>query len=297
MALLAQLSPTDVTTALTNRNVLVIGGTAGIGKALAISLLNNGAKVTIVGRRQPDAELAAAKFVQKDLSVMKNAAALADEVDIASQDTIVFTNGIFASSVRQVNPEGVELDLAVSYLSRFVFSRSIVNKGFGSKRANINIKPRIYVMAYPGQKAQANLDDFNFDKSYSAWPAHMNTVVANEALVTYLNREFKGSVNAYGLNPGLIKTEIRDNYLGKNSWLSWILESLIGWFTPTAQMYADNSLVHLLATSDLEDKPGTLIDQKRKTLAPNPWLDSNNIDRIVSESNKLADKALAAAAK
>jgi NAD(P)-dependent dehydrogenase (short-subunit alcohol dehydrogenase family) len=119
-----------------NKNVLIVGGTfyllrghfshyisligtAGIGKALAISLLKHGAQVTIVGRRDPDASLAQAKFVRKDLSLLKNAQSLADDVDASLLDIIVFTNGIICSPERKETSEGIEIDLGVSYLSRY----------------------------------------------------------------------------------------------------------------------------------------------------------------------------------
>lgn len=60
------------------KHYLIIGGTSGIGKASAVSLLKRGADLAIVGRRQPSDELSAAKFVKKDLSLMRDAAALAD---------------------------------------------------------------------------------------------------------------------------------------------------------------------------------------------------------------------------
>lgn len=50
---------------LGKQNALILGGTAGIGKALAIALMKRGTKVTIVGRRTPDESLAKATFVQK----------------------------------------------------------------------------------------------------------------------------------------------------------------------------------------------------------------------------------------
>jgi len=275
------------------KNILIVGGTAGIGKALSISCLRLGANVTVVGRRDPTEDLAAAKFVRKDLSLMKTAAALADEIDVAGLDAIVFTNGIITNPVRQESGEGLELDMAVSYLSRLVFSRRALEKGFGSKRVDQAHKPRIFVMGYPGASVTPTVDDFNSERKYSAIPAHMNTVAGNEALVTYLNREGKGAVNVYGLNPGMIRTDIRDNYLGKGSWTSWAVEGIIGWISISPATYADDYLVHILASPLLEDKPGLFVDQKRKIIAGNPYFaKEENLGRVISESLKLVDRAL-----
>lgn len=54
--------------------------------------------------------------------------------------------------------------------------------------------------SFPGKDVKATLDDFNSEKSYSAFPAHMNTVVGNEALIKYV-ADGDAELNVYGLNP------------------------------------------------------------------------------------------------
>lgn len=294
---LAQLGSNEIKSKLQSKRILVVGGTAGIGKELAKSCLKRGAKVTIVGRRQPDSDLSAAKFVQKDLSSMRNAVELAKEVEAESLDAIVFTNGIFAAPERQVSSEGIELDLAVSYLSRFAFAEEVAKNGLGTKRSSSSddsAKPRIFVMGFPGGNVKANLDDFNAEKKYSVMPVHMNTVVANEQLVDHLNTAFNGTVNVYGLNPGLIKTEIRNNLLGEGSWKSQIAETIIGWIYPTAEAYSESTLINALVSPELEHLPGALIDPKGKILKANEYLSTEGVrGRIVEESKKLLARALA----
>lgn len=291
---IAQLPADQLKSILSSRRLLVIGGTAGLGKAASVAALKNGAQVTVVGRRAPDAVLEGAKFIQKDLSLLKNAVALADEVNLEELDTILFTNGIIAAPQRQVSGEGLEMDLAISYLSRYAFMRAVLEKSFGSKRMDPTVKPRIYIMGYPGSSQTATLDDFNSERSYGALSAHSNTVLGNEALVTYLNDAYKGSVNVYGLNPGFVRTEIRDNYLGKGSWTSWIVETLIGWFTWTPEQYVSNTLIHLLTSPELEDKSGALLSNKRAIIPLGSFLSKpENMTKILSESERLTYTALA----
>lgn len=289
---LGQLATNDIKSKLQSKRILVVGGTAGIGKELAKSCLKRGARVTIVGRRTPDSELSAAKFIQKDLSSMRNAVELAKEVKSESLDAIVFTNGIFAAPHRQVTSEGIELDLAVSYLSRFAFAEEVAKTGLGTKRSDDETKPRIFVMGYPGSNAKPMLDDFNAEGKYQAMPVHMNTVAANEALVSHLMATFEGKVNVYGLNPGIIKTEIRDNFLGKGTLRSRIIETVIGWLNPTAESYAESTLINALVTPELENMSGALISSKGKIIEPNPHLDSDVKLRIAKESRKLVNHAL-----
>lgn len=290
---ISQLSSSTLKSILPSRKILVVGGTAGIGKAASVSALQKGAQVTVVGRRAPDAALKGVKFVQKDLSLLKNAAELADEVNIEEIDTILLTTGIIAAPQRQVSAEGLELDLAVSYLSRYAFMRSVLNKEFGSKRIDKSVKPRVYIMGFPGSNQTATLDDFNSERSYSVMTAHSNTVVGNEALVSHLNDAYQGAVNVYGINPGIIKTEIRDNLFGKGSWTSSIVETAIGWFTWTADQYVDNTLIHLLTSPELENKSGALLNNKRGILPQSKFLQNEeNLKKVMAESERLTKLAL-----
>ena len=299
---LQKLSASELKSALGDKHVLIIGGTAGIGRALALTLLKQGTRVSIVGRRKPDSALFEVggdklAFVQKDLSLMRNAESLAQDVDLAAIDIIVFTNGIFAAPKRQATTEGLELDMAVSYLSRMAFLRKIkqVNKGFGQKRTDKSSKPRIFVMGFPGKFNTATLGDLNAEKEpYKALPVHMNTVVGNEALISYASSLFPDA-QVFGLNPGLIQTEIRDNFFGKDSWLSWFAESVIGLIFQSAQQYADDVLVHLLADKSLDSAESNeiIFESNGARLEPNKWLtESDHKERVLKESEELVDRAL-----
>lgn len=289
-----QVASNDLASGLNKKNILIVGGTAGIGKALAISCLKRNANVTIVGRRAPDDTLSKATFFKKDLSLMVNAHSLADDIDLKKIDIVVFTNGIIAAPTRQESEEKLELDLAVSYLSRLVFAKTFLSHQLGSQRFDKNHKARIFIMGYPGEKTAASVDDFNSEKQYSTWVAHMNTVVGNEAMVTYLDQQLP-DVNVYGLNPGLIRTEIRDNYLQKGSWTSGFVEGSIGLFCKNADSYAENVLIHLLVSDELENSSKALIDSSSVLLTPNEFLVKDNgvnQARVIKESEILIDRVL-----
>lgn len=273
---------------LQNKKVLIVGGTAGIGRALAQQCLKQGAEVTIVGRRTPDETLKSAKFVQKDLSLMKNAVALTNEKDgdikFKAMDIIVFTNGIITSKERRETAEGLEMDLAVSYLSRLAMFENLSPSGGKGKR--------IFVMGFPGKFNKATLDELNSEKSYGLFSAHMNTVVGNEALVRHLAETYP-EARVFGLNPGLIQTEIRDNALGKGTWISWLVEGIIGFVFQSAERYAQNVLLPLLVSPELDNMNKALFESDGTLLKPNSFLlESDYHTRIIAESKYLIRKAL-----
>ncbi|KAJ3273399.1 hypothetical protein HDV01_004469 [Terramyces sp. JEL0728] len=276
-----------------NKNILIVGGTAGIGKALAISSLKRGSAVTVVGRRKPDQDLEKAKFIQKDLTLMRDAAKLPSDIDLSKYDIAVFTNGIMPSGKRVETKEGIEIDMAVSCLSRFSILKYFATKKFGASRSDRNAKPRLFLMGYPGKEISLeNVDDLNSEKNYNLMNAHMNTVVANDSFVTHFAKSLPNA-NVYGLNPGLIKTEIRDNALGKGSWLSYFAESIISAFNPTTTSYSENTLVHLLVSPELETKSDIAFGPDLSILKKNSFLEKdNNYERIIKNIEGLLDKAL-----
>lgn len=73
---------------------------------------------------------------------MKSAVALANELSKESFDLVIFSNGIITTKERKQSSEGVELDLAVSYLSRFAFLKTWL----ASTSSSIGASRGIYII-------------------------------------------------------------------------------------------------------------------------------------------------------
>ena len=212
-------------------NIAIIGGTNGIGRALALAALAKGAKVKVGGRTSRDAATPGLSFVAADLSSMAAARCVAQDLSASSLDILVFTNGVMAGRQRRETSEGIEYDLAVSYLSRYIILREVAST-LGVARPTPARKPRVFLIGFPGTDQTGSIDDFNSERAYSLVTAHSNTVVGNEALVLDAAARYP-ALNAYGLNPGLIKSNIRAAVLGDRTILQTIMEAFIeltgGW--------------------------------------------------------------------
>src|SRR4030081_3700712 len=103
---------------LSSKKLAVIGGTNGLGRAIAAQALARGADVTVVGRTFRDDPASRLTFVATDLSLMSEAVRLGRELPAESLDVVLFTTGIIAAKTREETPEHVERDMAVSFLSR-----------------------------------------------------------------------------------------------------------------------------------------------------------------------------------
>ena len=72
----------------------------------------------MVGRTSCDAATPGLSFVAADLSSLAAARRVAQDLSASSLDILVFTNGVMAGRQRRETSEGIEYDLAVSYLTR-----------------------------------------------------------------------------------------------------------------------------------------------------------------------------------
>jgi NAD(P)-dependent dehydrogenase (short-subunit alcohol dehydrogenase family) len=274
---------------LKGTNVAIVGGTGGIGRALARFMTSRGASVIVVGQTFRDAGAEGIEFIKADLSLMSEAQRVGETLPAETLDMVVFTTGIFAAPKREVTAEGIERDMAVSYLSRLVILREIAPR-LGKKRTAPTLKPRVFVMGYPGTGQAGTPDDLNGEKAYGAMSQHMNTVAGNEALVLDAAQRYP-DIAVFGINPGLIKTNIRDNFLGAGSMKSRAVESLIGLLTPSVDSYAQR-LTPLLVSPDLESHSGTMFDRKGLAVLPSPKLtDAAYVSVLISGSEALASRA------
>jgi hypothetical protein len=96
-----------------------------------------------------------------------------------------------------VTADGIERDLAVSYLNRLVILREIVPR-LGKARNAARRKPRVLLVGYPGTGQAGNVNDLNAEKSYSAFPVHMNTVAGSEVLMLDAQRAPEGDGRVRG---------------------------------------------------------------------------------------------------
>ena len=248
------LPPSHLRTLYKASKLLCVGCTSGIGLAAATAACEAGAFVVVVGRRKPEEMLEVCKkpveFVKGDLSVMRNVKTVTERIASYAFDTVLFTIGTVSSPKRKATEEGIEMDMAVSLLSRFVMARLLTSsKNQTLKAISPARKARIFIMGFSGGTAVPQLTDFNWEDkntTFAPWKAHENTVIGNDALVEKLAK-FHPSINVYGLNPGIIKTDILAPLLGgTKSYAAKAQELLLTHVCPSVEEYVNGTLKHLL---------------------------------------------------
>lgn len=268
---------------LQDKKAIVVGGTGGLGRAVTQLLAARGASVVVVGQTFRDAGKPNIEFVRADLSRMAEAQRVARELPAETADILLFTAGIFASPQRQESKDGLELDMAVSFLNRLVMLREMAPR-LGKDRPAGATKPRVFNMAYPGGGQIGSPEDLNAERGYKAMAQHMNTVAGNEILVLDAAQRYP-HLDSFGLNPGLVKTNIRSNFLGKSRFFR-LLEGLIGTFNPSPEQYATR-IVPLLVTPDIEGRSGAMFDRKARAIRPSAGLTEARIQKFLIASEAL----------
>jgi hypothetical protein len=208
-------------------------------------------------------------FVQRDFSAMRDAKALGRELPPA--DVTVLTHGIVPGSKREETADGLEQDMAVSCLSRLVILRELLPR--------LPADARVFVYGMPGNGANNfRFDDLNAEKGYegSFGFVHINTVGGNEALVLHLaaaqraKAAAEAKVALFGVNPGLLPTDIRNAvHGGRASFSGACMETLLSWFTPSLEKYAA-TMVPLFFAPGLEAHSGAMFGQKGTAIKINP---------------------------
>ena len=269
--------------------VAIVGGTGGIGRAFSRLLASRGASVLVVGQNFRDADMPGIEFIKADLSLMREAQRVARLLPAEELDLLIFTTGIMAGPTREVTGENIERDMAISYLSRLVIVREIGPR-LGMRRPAALMKPRVFIMGFPGNSQAGALDDLNAEKSYGRWATHMNTVAGNEALVLDGAKRYPNA-NFFGLNPGFIKSNIRSNLFGGKTLLYRFIEWMTGLMASSAESYAER-LTPLLVSADMEAHSGAMFDRKGQAILPTPKLtDGSYVTAFMAASEALVSRA------
>jgi hypothetical protein len=152
------------------------------------------------------------------------------------------------------------------------------------------MKTRVFIMGFPGTGQAGKLDDLNAEKSYGRWAAHMNTVAGNEMLVLDAAKRYPNA-SFFGLNPGIIKTNIRRNLFGGDTLLYRFIEWMPGLLAPSAETYAER-LTPLFVSPDIEGHSGAMFDRKGLAILPTPKLtDSAYVNAFIAASEALVSRA------
>lgn len=132
---------------LNDRNILVTGGSSGIGFAIAKRCAEEGAKVTIVGRNEERLKKAAENIVGckilafdlTDIDSLSNLLEQAERVTGHEIDTLVLNAGVsfHEANIGLVSKEGYEKQFKTNLESSYFLARAFIAKQKNKHKANL----------------------------------------------------------------------------------------------------------------------------------------------------------------
>jgi retinol dehydrogenase-12 len=193
---------------------LITGATDGIGKATALALAKQQARLIIHGRdpaktaavlqelqaAAPDAEL---HMLLADFASLEQVAALATKVVQEFPDlNVLINNAGLLTDHRQTSKDGYELTFAVNYLAPVLLTQLLAPLLKRNAPARIiNVASTAFGGGY------IDFADLQIENNFSGWQAYANSKLANILFSFQLAAELDGSgVVTNSLCPGLIDT-------------------------------------------------------------------------------------------
>ena len=264
---------------------VVVGGTAGIGFGIANRLASHGADVIVMGRRSLPDKNSPLKHIACDLSSFEQQIAAADKIaDPQSLHLLIFTVGMWGEKQRQDNGDGVELQLAVSYLARRVMLDRLLER-------NLNPKCRVFIVNKCGADAsKIEVSDFNGERDYDWKQQRLHAMVANDALILGMRKHYPNSLRIWGLNPGVVpSTDLRTSRF-KNKAVGKAVEGIASTHALTVEEYV-NVMIHIVSNPSL-DPFAFAWSNRRRVISPSKYLSfSDNVDKVWALTDALIENS------
>ncbi|MEO1518926.1 MAG: SDR family NAD(P)-dependent oxidoreductase [Bacteroidota bacterium] len=195
-----------------NKKIVIVGGTDGIGRALANCLVTKN-KVLIIGRSDEKGKYFVAEnggnanYLTTDLSILKNIPPLVEKIKLHFEevDFIVHTADILRSK-RLATTEGIEITIAIKFYSRILFNQLMI----GEEKA---YQPdRIIHVAAPCYAPKNFMKNFPFPADAGSFEAHKVGQISNEFYGLLMKRKLATrNIKINILNPDFVSTNIHKN--------------------------------------------------------------------------------------
>jgi len=286
------------------KNVIISGGTDGVGKEIAIGLASLGFRLLIVGRNaekgarvrseiQTETKNYHIRFLHADLSLISESERLCNRIldRFTEIHYLIHCAGIIHSRW-ELTEEGVEKNFATNYLSRFHITQRLAPLMLQTGKPGD--PARIMVVNGAIKNGRVNFDDVNLTNKFSLFRFVSQQCRANDLFATELaarlEQQNKKTVIVDNYKLGVVKTNIRKTF---PTWLHVIvavLDPLIGMSSNQAAQPA----LELLLNNKYEGESGAYIKILRfhKLKQPNNSIDVTERKRLWELSERLIFKIL-----
>jgi len=200
------------------KNILITGGTFGIGRATVASLLASGHGVTMLARNSDQAQQMKnlpggenLSFIATDLtnpkSVISSKEELKNKFDVID---VLINNAGGIITKKQLTSAGLEMTFALNHIGHFLLTDLLMPVLIKSKARIINVSSAAH------QMGKLDFEDLNWQKhKYSAFKAYANAKLCNIYFTRELHRRYHDQgISSFSLHPGVVRTQFGLNSTG-----------------------------------------------------------------------------------
>lgn len=268
---------------LDGRTILVTGGTAGLGRAIAEQLVDRGARVVVTGRRPRDLpELgtdAPLTFAPVDLANLETIALLIARFDALEIkfDRVVQNAGMVAQNSR-VTPDGFDEMEQVNFVAAVAFFSALWNTGLIASSDGL---PRYVVIGSESHRSAvlSGPDDVGRPRSYGAGGAvaeYGRTKLLVTIFAMTLARKMNGALEVHALCPGAVDSEIAREAPG---WSRPLLK-VVFMLTFQSPRAAAEPAVYLTSAREVAGTTGSYLHLMRRATPSETALDETFGDAV-----------------
>ena len=192
-----------------SKQLVITGGTSGIGHAAVRSLISEGWLVTMLARNQAVADQMIGEFgdnlsfISCDLTDLTSVKKVASEIKMKLGHIDVLMNnagGIVME--RKTSKDGFEMSFALNHLGHFMLTTELLDLLISSNSRIINVSSAAHRLG------KINFEDLQWEKrTYNSWKAYGDGKLANIYFTKELHSRFRSSgITAYSCHPGVVRT-------------------------------------------------------------------------------------------
>lgn len=274
------------------KTALITGASSGLGKAVALGLAAEGARVGLVARDRARGEVARAgiqaatgnadlHLFVADLADQTSIRALAESVLARFERLhLLVNNAGTAYPARRLSPDGIECALAVNHLAPFLLTRLLLDRLTSSAPARIvNVGTRI--------DAAMDFDDLNWERRpYRLMQGYAQSKLGNLHFTFELARRLQDSgVTVNAVFPGVFRSNLGGTDGAQGPFWK-LVAALGGWAIPSPAQAAQRVL-YLANAPELEGVSGQYFGNRKPLQAPAQARDPEANRRLWQISERL----------